>query len=118
MDPVPPGISVLKRVTVFVFMFTRYSVVYLRALRADVPLFPVSLTRKLYRKKIPENAIKMPGVPGNKSGFWTLWTPFPVFPESLTRKLYRKKIPEIVKMVSMVPGSDPEFFSFLSSGIE
>jgi len=36
----------------------------IRALRADVPLFPESLTRKKYRKKVPENAIKVPGVPG------------------------------------------------------
>jgi hypothetical protein len=34
-----------------------------RALRADHILFPGSLTRKLYKKKIPE---MIPGVPGTK----------------------------------------------------
>ncbi len=57
MDPVPPGISVLKRVTVFVFMFARYSVVYLRywVLRADVPLFPGSLICQNCTEKDPGN---------------------------------------------------------------
>jgi hypothetical protein len=36
------------------------SLFFLRALRADVPLFPESLTRKRYRKKIPENAVHLP----------------------------------------------------------
>ena len=39
--------------------------IFFRALRADVPLFPESLTRKLYIKKIPENTLNVPGVPGN-----------------------------------------------------
>jgi hypothetical protein len=45
-----------------------------RALRADVPLFPESLTRKLYRKKIPENTIKVPGVPIRYIRFFALFT--------------------------------------------
>jgi hypothetical protein len=44
-------------------------------------------------KKIPENAVKVPGMPGNKSGFWTPWTPFPVFPESLNKETVQKKDP-------------------------
>ena len=39
--------------------------IFFRALRADVPLFPENLTRKLYIKKIPENTLNVPGVPGN-----------------------------------------------------
>jgi len=45
-----------------------------RALMAHVPLLPGSLTRKLYRKKIPENTLKVPGVPGSKSGIGILDT--------------------------------------------
>ena len=72
---------------------------------SHVPYFLETLTRKLYRKKIPENALIVTQV--TRDGrTWTRWTPFPVIPESLTRKLYRKKIPEIVKMVSMVPGRE------------
>lgn len=37
-----------------------------RALRADHTLFPGSLTRKLYKKKIPEMILEVPGVPGTK----------------------------------------------------
>jgi hypothetical protein len=42
-----------------------------RALRADEPLFPETLTRKLYIKKIPEITLKVPGVPGSRFGFGT-----------------------------------------------
>ena len=70
---------------------------------SHVPYFLETLKRKLYRKKIPENAIIVTQV--TRDGrTWTLWTPFPVIPESLTRKMYREKIPGIVQMVSMVPG--------------
>ena len=73
---------------------------------SHVPYFLETLKRKLYRKKIPENAIIVTQV--TRDGrTWTLWTPFPVIPESLTRKMYREKIPEIVKMVSMEPGTVP-----------
>jgi len=37
-----------------------------RALREDHTLFPGSLTRKLYKKKIPEIILEVPGVPGTK----------------------------------------------------
>ena len=36
---------------------------------------------------------QVPGVPGNKSGFWTLWTLFPVFPESIKKEVVQKKDP-------------------------
>ena len=36
----------------------------IRATRAAQPAFPESLTRKLYRKKIPEKTLRLPGLPG------------------------------------------------------
>ncbi len=44
-------------------VYTFFSVILLRALRAHVPLFRKSLTRKWYRKKITENALYVPLVP-------------------------------------------------------
>jgi hypothetical protein len=65
----------------------------------EITGFPESLTRKLYRKKIPEITIVLSNCPEEKS-IWTKWTKGTVFPESLTRKVYRKKIPEIVIVLS------------------
>jgi hypothetical protein len=40
----------------------------IRATRATQPAFPESLTRKLYRKKIPEKTLRLPGLPGLHPG--------------------------------------------------
>jgi hypothetical protein len=63
----------------------------LRATRADVPFFPESLTRKTYRKKIPEMTIRLPGLPGNISGFWTVGQKVLVFRDLLRENCTEKR---------------------------
>ncbi len=53
-----------------------------RATRADVPLFLESLTRKLYKKKIPEMTPSCPGCPVGES-------PGPFRYRSLSQKVYQ-----------------------------
>jgi hypothetical protein len=48
------------------FAFCRNKI---RALRADVPVFPESPSYEMYKKKIPKMTIRLPGVPVSKSGF-------------------------------------------------
>jgi len=57
----------------------------------------------MYKKKIPEMTLEVPGVPGRNAGTWTKGPKVPYFREVLREKCTRKKIPEIAIVLSICP---------------